>query len=42
MRHHRVKSTRRDILKAQVLLGIFMKKLHRPAQPVSNDDLARR
>src|SRR4030095_9184090 len=40
MRHHRVKSTRGDILEAQVLLDCFMKQFNRPAEPISKNDLA--
>jgi len=39
---HRVKTMRRDILKPEILLDIFMKNLHRPAQTVSQYNLARR
>src|SRR5712691_4743400 len=42
MSHHRGKSTGRPRFKAQGLLDIFMKKFHRPAEPVSEEDLARR
>jgi hypothetical protein len=40
MRQHRVTSTRGNILKAQALLDLCMKKLNRPAEPISHDDLA--
>src|SRR4029434_5073815 len=40
MGHHRVKCTRGDILKAQVLLDRFMKQLNRPTEPISENDLA--
>src|SRR4029453_5075811 len=36
MRHHRVKSTRGDILKAQVLIDGFMKQLNCPGDPISD------
>jgi hypothetical protein len=38
--HHGVKSTRGHILKAQVLLDVFMKQLHRPAQTIPEHNLA--
>src|SRR5215510_5318448 len=40
MSHHRVKSTRGDLLETQVLLDRFMKQLNRPAEPISENDLA--
>src|ERR687887_761421 len=39
---HRVKSTGGDILKTQVLLDIFVKKLYCPAQTIPQYDLALR
>jgi hypothetical protein len=39
MRYHGVKSTRGNLLKTQVLLDIFMKKLYCPAQTIPEHDL---
>lgn len=38
---HGVKAMRGDVLKTEILLDIFMKKLHRPAKAISQHDLAR-
>jgi hypothetical protein len=40
MRDHGVKSMGGHILKPEMLLDLFMKKFHGPAQPVSHDNLA--
>ena len=40
MRHHGLKAMGGDILKAQVLLDRFMKKLHGPTHPIPGHNLA--
>jgi hypothetical protein len=40
MRHHRVKSARGNVFKAQVLLDIFMKQLYCPTESISEYNLA--